>query len=73
MEINISMISSIYCQWSLPKTLNIQNSNNIHNQTERWESVLKKWEIANEENKEIIVMTDDNMDHDNHNFNKITK
>merc|ERR1712240_705471 len=63
------LIASIYRQWSLPKTLNIQNSNNIHNQTARWESVLKKWEATNKENKEIIVMTDDNMDHRNNNFN----
>ena len=27
------LISSIYRQWSLPKALNITNSNNSHNQT----------------------------------------
>ena len=63
------LISSIYCQWSLPKSLNIPNSNNIFNQTSRWQSVLNKWQQAHKENKEIIIMTDDNMDHNNHNFN----
>ena len=29
------LLCSIYRQWSLPKLLNIKNSNNIQNQTER--------------------------------------
>merc|ERR1712240_1002518 len=56
-------------QWSLPKILNIKNSNNIQNQTERWEKVLGKWENAIKEKKEVIILTDDNMDLNNDNYN----
>ena len=65
--------SSIYRQWSLPKSLNIPNSNNIYNQTTRWQSVINKWQKVHNENKEIIIMTDDNMDHNNQNFNNSYK
>ena len=40
------LLASIYRQWSLPKSLNIKNSNNVQSQTERWETVLNKWEKA---------------------------
>ena len=40
------LIASIYRQWSLPKSLNIKNSNNIQNQTEHWEKVINKWKTA---------------------------
>ena len=63
------LIASIYRQWSLPQILNIKNSNSIIKQTERWEKVLGNWEKAIKEKKEVIVLTDDNMDHDNDNFN----
>ena len=61
------LLGSIYRQWSLPQILNIKNSNNIQNQTERWEKVLGKWENAIKEKKEVIILTDDNMDHENDN------
>merc|ERR1712243_513496 len=67
------LVSAIYHQWSLPKILNIINSNNIHNQTLPWHTVLNKWQKAHSKNKEIIVMTDDNMDHNNQNFNNSYK
>lgn len=57
------LISSIYKQWTLPKAVGIQNSNNHINQNARWKSVLAQWEKAHKEGKEIIVLTDDNMDH----------
>merc|ERR1712240_391568 len=56
-------------QWSLPQILNIKNSNSIQNQTDRWEKVLSKWENAIKEKKEVIVLTDDNMDLNNDNYN----
>ena len=62
------LISSIYRQWSLPQVLGVNNSNNINNQTTRWKSVIAQWHKAHKENKEIIVMTDNNMDHNNTNF-----
>merc|ERR1712240_503900 len=34
------LLASIYRQWSLPQILNTKNSNDIQNQTERWEKVL---------------------------------
>merc|ERR1712089_64915 len=48
------LISSIYRQWTLPKALGINNSNNIHNQTTRWHTVITQWQKAHKENKEII-------------------
>merc|ERR1712240_172005 len=63
------LIASIYRQWSLPQILNIKDSNGIIKQTERWEKVLEKWEKAIKEKKEVIVLMDDNMDHENENYN----
>ena len=63
------LISSIYRQWKLPKALGIPKSNNHQNQNIRWKTVLKQWEKARKENKEIIVLTDDNIDHNNNTFN----
>ena len=63
------LISSIYRQWSIPKHFNIQNSKAMSKQIERWELVLNKWEVTNNENKDTIVMTYDNMDQDNILFN----
>ena len=67
------LISSIYRQWSLPKSLSVPNSNNIHHKTSRWQTVIDKWKKAHNENKEVIVMTDDNKDHNNTNFNNTYK
>merc|ERR1712240_613959 len=67
------LIESIYRQWSLPQILNIKDSNCIIKQAERWEKVLKKWEKAIKEKKEVIVLTDDNMDHENNNHNNTYK
>ena len=36
---------------------------------ERWEKFLKNWDIALKEKKQIIVLTDDNMDFGNSVFN----
>merc|ERR1712240_160382 len=55
-------------QWSLPQILNIKNSNNIQNQTDRWEKVPGKWEKAIKEKKEVIVLMDDNMDLNSDNY-----
>ena len=63
------LVASIYRQWSLPQILNIKDSHGIIKQTERWEKVLEKWEKAIKEKKEVIVLTDDNMDHENENYN----
>merc|ERR1712240_894556 len=63
------LIASIYRQWSLPKALGILKSNNMHNQYNRWTMVLDKWTRAYKEKKEIIVLTDDNIDHNNSTFN----
>merc|ERR1712115_572835 len=49
--------------------LGIHKSNNSHNQTLRWKSVMSQWQKAHKENKEIIVLTDDNMDYNNNTFN----
>ena len=38
-----------------------------------WQSVITQWHKAHNENKEIIVLTDDNMDHNNNNFNNTYK
>merc|ERR1712240_989101 len=35
----------------------------------RWDKVLEKWDQAISEKKEVIVLTDDNMDHENENYN----
>merc|ERR1712240_978051 len=66
---NNILISSIYRQWALPKALGIPKSNNMHNQSTRWTTVLKQWTKAHKEKKEIIVLTDDNIDHNNSTFN----
>merc|ERR1712240_896013 len=63
------LVASIYRQWSLPQILNIKDSHGIIQQTERWDKVLEKWEKAISEKKEVIVLTDDNMDHENKNYN----
>ena len=63
------LVASIYRQWSLPQILNIKDSHGIIKQTERWEKVLEKWEKAIKEKKEVIVLTDDNIDHENKNYN----
>merc|ERR1712240_888005 len=63
------LVASIYRQWSLPQILNIKDSHGIIQQTERWDKVLDKWEQAISERKEVIVMTDDNMDLENENYN----
>ena len=63
------LVASIYRQWSLPQILNIKDSHGIIQQTERWDKVLDKWEKAISEKKEVIVLTDDNMDHENENYN----
>merc|ERR1712115_97113 len=49
--------------------LGIHKNNNSHNQTLRWKSVISQWQKAHKENKEIIILTDDNMDHNNNTFN----
>merc|ERR1712240_219430 len=66
---NNVLISSIYRQWTLPKALGIPKSNNMHNQHIRWTTVLKQWTKSHKEKKEIIVLTDDNIDHNNSTFN----
>ena len=63
------LIASIYCQWSLPKTCGIAGSHNIYNQGNRWNKVLAQWTKAKDEKREILVLTDDNMDHNNLVFN----
>ena len=63
------LLASVYRQWSVPKVLNIQNSNSHNNQIERWEKFLKNWDVALKENKQIVVLTDDNMDFGNMVFN----
>merc|ERR1712240_920945 len=68
-ETSTIWIASIHRQWSLPQILNIKDSNGIIKQTERWEKVLEKWEKAIKEKKEVIVLTDDNMDNENDNYN----
>ena len=35
----------------------------------QWQSIINKWQKTHNENKEVIVITDDNMDHNNTNFN----
>ena len=37
--------------------------------TKWWEKVLGKWENAINEKKEVIILTDNNMDHENDNYN----
>ena len=51
-----------YRQWTIPKYFNIIKSKSITNQMNRWLLLLDKWKTALKENKDTIVMMDDNID-----------
>ena len=56
-----------YRTWSALKCQNIVNSRSNGAQLERFEITLKNWLLAMEENKDVIVCTDDNIDSSNNN------
>ena len=59
-----------YRQWRLPSILNIPKSNSTKCQLERYEPILENWQKAILEQKDIIILMDDNIDtvkNNNHN------
>ena len=56
-----------YRTWSALKCQNIVNSRSNGDQLERFKITLKNWALAMEENKDVIVCTDDNIDSSNNN------
>ena len=51
-----------YCQWSLPVKLGIKNSNSVHCQKEQYIKYSKQISYASEEGRDMIVLTDENID-----------
>ena len=64
-----------YRQWNLPKTMDPDNNTNSGiQQMNRLQKILAKWALAMNENKDVVVMMDDNIDSDiNSTHNKIYK
>ena len=69
------MIMGGYRQWTLPKSLDIENNKNKNiKQCKRFKITLDNWEKCLAENKDCIIMTDDNIDSSiEANHNKIYK
>ena len=64
------LIMGGYRQWQLPSELGFNKSKSIKHQKERYELILKNWKKASHENKDIIILMDDNIDtirNSNHN------
>ena len=66
-QINISkkksiLICSYYRQWSIPSILNINNSNSVSNQVSRYKIFSNQISLANKESRDIIILTDENID-----------
>ena len=61
-----------YRQWTLPKSYDNDNTKNKGpKQVSRYQLIIKKWQLALKENKDVVVMMDDNIDTDkNSNHNK---
>ena len=66
-EINIpkskpALFMGGYRQWRLPKVLNVNKSNSTKSQLERYDLILKNWQKASLEKKDVIILMDDNID-----------
>ena len=69
-----SLICGSYRQWSLFKEMGVTNSNSIKKQEERYKKSIEKWQKAIDEGREVIYLTDDNIDSNcDSDINKIYK
>ena len=65
------LILGSYREWQKPKFCNQPNSKSIKNQLNRFKVTMKLWETLVAEDKDLIIMTDDNIDSSpNSNYNK---
>ena len=55
------LASSAYRQWQLPKLLGFTNTFNPKQQLLRYKSMIDCWSLALAENKDTVVLTDDNL------------
>jgi len=67
MQIHLSMNNSIlvcsfYRQWSIPSALNIVNSSSVSSQVDRYKTFTSQMDKASKESRDIIIMTDENID-----------
>ena len=67
---NILLVGS-YREWQKPKMCNIQNSKSLKSQVNRFNITMQLWENLCSENKDLIILSDDNIDSSlNSNHNK---
>ena len=60
-----------YREWQKPKVCNIQNSKSLKSQVNRFNITMQLWENLCSENKDLIILTYDNIDSSrNSNYNK---
>ena len=66
------LIQGGYRQWQIPREYDKdQSSKSIKSQLSRYKSIVNNFEKALKENKDIIIMMDDNLDdYDNKIYNK---
>ena len=59
-----------YRQWNLPREdTNSDNNNSISQQLRRYKSIISNWDLANKDNKNIIIAMDDNLNDSSHKTN----
>ena len=56
-----TFICSYYRQWSLPQELNIENSNSLKSQRDRYLIFTQQVSKASKEGKDLIILTDENI------------
>ena len=56
------IILGSYREWQKPKPGNQPNSKTLKNQLQRFTVTMKLWETLSAENKDLIILTDDNID-----------
>ena len=64
------LILGSYREWQKPKVCNQPNSKHIKQQTNRLNITMRLWETLIAENKDLLILTDDNIDsspHSSHN------
>ena len=66
-QININsktsfLLCAYYRQWSLPSNLNINNSNSVNSQKERYIKYSDQIRRASKEGKDLVILADENID-----------
>ena len=55
------MVCSYYRQWSLPSCFNIENSNSLYNQNNRYSIFSSQIKKVHDEGKDFLILTDENI------------